>query len=206
MEENKKVKKPFYKRWWFWVIVVLIVIGAAGSQGGDEDKAQDDQAAASSVSQTNEDPEPQLSPQEIKEAADSNDLKIYQSLKFAKVYFENLQAKISSETAVPAEISAYCDETQQYCRNFIDHLDEVTDESAEDYKTAVFNYIGNIQLIAKDTKDFVDSADSDALSSIQEGIQLMPTYTQNVVDARTAYLKQAGFTDDEINERLADEE
>lgn len=49
MEENKKVKKPFYKRWWFWVLVVLIVIGAAGSQGGDEAN-KDSQQSASSVS------------------------------------------------------------------------------------------------------------------------------------------------------------
>ena len=49
MEENKKVKKPFYKRWWFWLIVVVIVIGAIGSQGGNETN-KDSQQSASSVS------------------------------------------------------------------------------------------------------------------------------------------------------------
>lgn len=35
--DNKKGKKPFYKRWWFWLIVVLVVIGAigAGQSGTD---------------------------------------------------------------------------------------------------------------------------------------------------------------------------
>lgn len=41
-----------------------------------------------------------------------------------------------------------------------------------------------------------------SLESVKQGIQLMPEYTARVDEARTAYLKQAGFTDDEIAARI----
>ena len=34
MAQEKKQKKPIFKRWWFWLIVALMVIGAVGSVTG----------------------------------------------------------------------------------------------------------------------------------------------------------------------------
>ncbi|GAK09889.1 hypothetical protein [Geomicrobium sp. JCM 19038] len=44
MEENKKVKKPFYKRWWFFAIVAFLVIGMFAS-ADDEEMAEGDESA-----------------------------------------------------------------------------------------------------------------------------------------------------------------
>lgn len=34
MENEEKVKKPFYKKWWFWLIIGLAVLGIIGGIGG----------------------------------------------------------------------------------------------------------------------------------------------------------------------------
>ncbi|EZH64720.1 hypothetical protein DH09_19570 [Bacillaceae bacterium JMAK1] len=44
MEQNKKVKKPFYKRWWFFAIVAFFVIGMFSSTD-EEEMAEDDVSA-----------------------------------------------------------------------------------------------------------------------------------------------------------------
>ncbi|MBM7632247.1 hypothetical protein [Geomicrobium sediminis] len=44
MEQNKKVKKPFYKRWWFFAIVAFLVIGMFSSID-EEEMAEDDGSA-----------------------------------------------------------------------------------------------------------------------------------------------------------------
>lgn len=54
MEENKKAKKPIFKRWWFWLIVVVIVIGVIGSQGDSETNTDDSQTAEQTQSATTE--------------------------------------------------------------------------------------------------------------------------------------------------------
>ncbi|NHI49037.1 hypothetical protein FDE94_14510 [Clostridium botulinum] len=37
--ENKKNKKPFYKRWWVWILAIIILAGL-GQGTGDKKKAQ----------------------------------------------------------------------------------------------------------------------------------------------------------------------
>lgn len=37
MSEDKKEKKPIWKRWWLWAVVILVLLIAACSNGGNKD-------------------------------------------------------------------------------------------------------------------------------------------------------------------------
>lgn len=43
--ENKKAKKPVYKKWWFWAIIAVVVIAVASGGSGEDAPAADDPAS-----------------------------------------------------------------------------------------------------------------------------------------------------------------
>jgi len=49
--ENKKAKKPLFKRWWFWLVIVVAVIGLVT---GDNSDITEDEIQSSEVSVTDE--------------------------------------------------------------------------------------------------------------------------------------------------------
>lgn len=219
MEEKTKAKKSIFNRWWFWLIVVVIVIGVIGSQGDSETNTDDSQTAEQTQTTTNEQsdsadtaaesaPVAELTPEEIKDAATSNDLMIWQSIKNTDTYYNNMVAKsqeADAGTISTAEFQAYCDEVADYTAKFREHLQEVDDPAAADYKSAAADYISNITILARDTKDFSETGSSDALESMQQGVQLISYCSDQLTTARSEYLKQAGFTDDEISATLSEE-
>ncbi len=224
MEEKAKAKKPFYKRWWVWAIVIVLVIGMFAPSDDTETKDNDQQATANQQSATmdstdtneseseevaqDQKTEPKATPEEIKKAATSNDLMIWQCIKNTDVYYNNMVEKtkeVDAGTIIVAEFQAYCDEVVDYTSKFREHLQDVDDPAAADYKTAAANYISNITVLARDTKEFSETGDSDTFEDIQLGVQLISYCTGELIVARTDYLKQAGFTDDEITATLGEE-
>lgn len=186
------------------LIAIIICVVLFSPSRDDKDVAPEkSNAPDSSVSIS--DIEPTLTPEEIKDATNTADRSIYLSFKNSKAYFNNLSNMLDEGTHSDLEIYTYCEEIEKYTRSFSNHLNEVEDDSAKDYKTAVRDAIGNITLIATDTKQYLDDEKMEYLSSVQDGIRLMPAYEENVTQTRTAYLKQAGFTDEEISARLSEE-
>jgi len=59
MSEEKKKKKPFYKKWWVWLIVIILAIGIFGSSGDDEasdgpEKVESEEAEETESDETEE--------------------------------------------------------------------------------------------------------------------------------------------------------
>lgn len=177
-KETENSKKPIFKKWWFWVIVVIAVLAVIGSQVGGNNSGP--------VS---------------KEEAEANDLKIYTSVKLARNYLDYLfeqSENIENGSSTALDVYNTCKDIRDYMLQFSDHIDEVEDSRAEEYKDTAKSYIGNIRLIASDMMAYIDEGSMENLSSAQEGIQLIPTYESLVDEARSEYLSSSGFSDLEI--------
>lgn len=189
----------------FPILIVIIACAILFSPSSDDKDTAPENGSESNTSASVSNVEPTLTPEEMKESASTADRSIYLSLKNSKVYFNNLSDMLDKGTHSDLELYAYCEEIEKYTRSFSDHLTEINDDAAKDYKIAVRDAIGNITLIATDTKQYLDDEKMEHLRNIQDGIGLMPAYEENVTQARTAYLKQAGFSDEEIATRLSEE-
>lgn len=204
---QKNMATPHKKRTTISLVIVALfcIFGVAIHPDFDDvDSAPAASAASSSAAAASStaEPEPSLSPEEIKEAAGSADLQIHGLLEASTRYYTNLATKISVDQASDFETYDYCEELISYTSKFYKEVNDIGDDSAENYKNAVREAIGNITLIAVDLQKYIDKGSMSSLESVKQGIQLMPEYVARVDEARTAYLKQAGFTDDEIAARI----
>ena len=193
-------------------LAMLLTLTACGDTS--QPTSDDQQSAAADSSDTveetaqNQETVTEATPEEIKKNTTSNDLIIWQCIKNTDVYYNNMVEKtkeVDEGTISIAEFQVYCDEVVDYTSKFREHLQEVDDPAAADYKTAAANYISNITILARDTKDFSETGDSDTFENMQLGVELIPYCTDELTVARTDYLKQAGFTDDEITATLSEE-
>ena len=193
-------------------LAMLLTLTACGdmSQPASDDQQSAVANSADTVEETaqNQETATEATPEEIKKNTTSNDLIIWQCIKNTDVYYNNMIEKtkeVDAGTISAAEFQSYCEEVVDYTSKFREHLQEVDDPAAADYKTAAADYISNITILARDTKDFSETGDSDAFENMQIGVQLIPYCTDELTVARTDYLKQAGFTDDEITATLSEE-
>ena len=142
----------------------------------------------------------ELSAEEQKNVAESADLQISTAVEMSKNYYDVLSERMDGlETGEFSMLDVYttCEEMKEYLRGFRDHVDEVEDENAEDYKDAAKSYIANISVIADDVMAYVDNGEISTLSDIQEGVRLI-SYCQTMVDeARENYLALYGITGEE---------
>lgn len=205
----EKKKKPLTRKWWFWVIIVVLVIGTIGSIGGDDN---DKDTEPSSTPEVTPDAIPEtapvitLSPDEVKSQAKINDGVMIAAVYFGDNYHTALNESLGGlETGSSNLLDIYdlCEDIKDHIPDFDNRLDEIDDDTIEDYRDIVSGYLWNYYSIADDIIDYIDNNKMASLSNAQEGIQLIPTYLNMIDEAREAYLTQAGFTVEEVAEILS---
>lgn len=185
------------------VVLAIVIIGTIGGTPTDESAPTASTPPAESTPAAQE---KTASPEEIKAHAGENDLEIASAVWSAKQYNGNLSEQIqgmsTGETAL-ADVYAYAGETQDFMRELLDRVDavELSSEVGTAYKDAAHSYISNIYLISTDMREFIDTNEYSKFESVQEGLQVVSYAESEFTDARTAYLKDAGFTDEEIAAR-----
>lgn len=175
---------------------LAMLVALSGCSGGDASKSL---GQSESVG---------LPAEDQKAEAESADLQISTAVEMSKNYYDVLSAQMAGlETGESSMLDVYttCEEMKEYLFGFRDHVDEIEDENAEEYKDAAKSYIANISVIADDVMDYIDNGEMSILSDIQEGIQLIP-YCQSMVDeARGNYLSLYGIAAEESEEQQENE-
>lgn len=152
------------------------------------------------------DPTANMTPEEIKATADANDLEIARSVWSAKQYVtrfeEEIQAMGTGGNSL-SDVYEYAGEAQDFLLELSSRVDAVAmdGDTATAYKDAADGYISTVGVIAMDIQEFIDTNDQSKLISIEQNLGVLPTAENQVNEARTAYLKSAGFTDEEIAAR-----
>ena len=195
-KEKKKGKHRILK----WILLVVavfliltIVIGTSADREA-ENKSKENSTSDNIHSAENQ-----------KQKAKENDAIINSGVHLIENYYSKLDDMIlsldSRESNLP-DIYSLCDQILEYVPTFENRLKDIQDSTANEYINSVTNYMGNLRLIADDLKDFIDNAEYSSYESVKEGIQLIPTYLENISTARNQYLTQAGYTDEEISKIL----
>lgn len=147
-----------------------------------------------------------MTPEEIKTTAGEKDLEIARSIWSAKQYQVKLADKVQTmgtgETDL-LDVYSYAGETKDFVGNLLTTVKAVdmADGTAAEYQNAAEGYISTVYMIANDLRDYVDNEKYSSLESVQKNLQIIPTAETQFLDARTAYLKDAGYTDEEIAQR-----
>ena len=154
----------------------------------------------------------ELSAEGKKNVAESADLQISTAVEMSKNYYDVLSERMDGlETGEFSMLDVYttCEEMKEYLHEFRDHVDEIEDENADDYKDAAKSYIANIVVIADDVMDYIDNGEMSTLSDIQEGVRLI-SYCQTMVDEARENLSaqmqryRAGLTSQlEVNDAIS---
>lgn len=147
-----------------------------------------------------------MTPEEIKASANEKDLEIARSVWSAQKYEMNLSGKIqgigTGETSL-LDVYSYAGETKDFTAELLSRVEDVDmdGETASEYKEIAHDYISTIYVMANDIREYVDTQDTASLEAVQKNLQIIPAAEAQFSDARTAYLKEAGYTDEEIAQR-----
>lgn len=147
-----------------------------------------------------------MTPEEIKASANEKDLDIARSVWSAQKYEMNLSEKIqgmgTGETSL-MDVYSYAGETKDFAAELLSRVEEVDMDSdaAKEYQETAHEYIATIYVMANDIREYVDTQDAASLEAVQQNLQLIPVAEEQFLDTRMAYLKEAGYTDEEIAQR-----
>lgn len=189
MKETSKSKKALKTLGIVIIALVVIFIALVAALGtGDSETAKN------------------MTPEEAKTAAGEKDLEIARSVWSAQQYQVKLADKVqtmdSGETDL-LDVYSYAGETKDFVGNLLTTVKAVdmADGTAAEYQDAAEGYISTIYMIANDLRDYIDNEKYSSLEAVQKNLQIIPTAETQFLDARTAYLKDAGYTDEEIAQR-----
>lgn len=149
---------------------------------------------------------PELSPEEIKEQASEYDLKIFVPVRAANASYEKFMDMIANlgTQYTLYDVYSYCDTIKNWHYNsWGKDYPDIRDKSASDYKEVSEDYFDNVYVLAIYFQKYIDEDDQKALINARYTINALPSQYEDVISARTDYLKNAGFTDDEVAERFA---
>lgn len=147
-----------------------------------------------------------MTPEEIKTTAGEKDLEIARSVWSAQQYQVKLADKAqqmgTGETNIQ-DVYSYAGETKDFVGGLLTKVEafDMADGTAAEYQDAAADYLSTVYMIASDLRDYVDDNKYSSLEAVQKNLKVIPTAEQQFLDCRTAYLKDAGFTDEEIAQR-----
>ena len=154
-----------------------------------------------------EDSQPsEAAPEGTKASADANDMEIARSVWSAKQYVTRFEEEIqdmgTGENSL-GDVYEYAGDAEEFLLELSSRVDaiEMNGDIAAAYKDNASGYIATVGVISMDIQDFIDTNDQSKLSSIKQNLSLLPEAENMVNESRTAYLKDAGFTDEEIAAR-----
>ena len=186
MKETSKSKKALKTLGIVVIALVVIFIALVAALGtGDSETAQN------------------MTPEEAKTAAGEADLEIARSVWSAQQYQVKLADKvqtISTGETTLLDVYSYAGETKDFVGNLLTDVKAINmaDGTAKEYQEAARGYLSTVYMIASDLRDYVDNNKYSSLEAVQKNLKIIPTAEQQFLDSRTAYLKDAGFTDEEI--------
>ena len=157
-----------------------------------------------SVNESESTPET-MSTEELKEVALANDLEIYTPARSASASNEKLlelMQQLESGESTLLDVYSYCTQIEEFYKTWRDQLSEIEDDSAEEYIDACSGHCANTYMIASHLKKYIDDTDMASLDSAKECIGLIAYSENEITEKRTAYLSQAGCTEEEISARF----
>lgn len=177
---------------WILIIFLILLVGLIALVACFGGSSTDEETSAANEAMAD------MTPQQI-------DLEMYRPVRSAKASYEKLVemiGQLESGESSNIEIYDYCQQVLDWYPGWGDTIESMTNDDTAAYADAADGYVGNVMLIAKDTADFINEQDYDKITSVREGLQLMPAYENDLVEARTAYLSNAGLTDEEIQQQF----
>lgn len=189
-----KAKKPIYKRIWFWLLV-LCVIGAAMG-GNDEEPREEQTAEGQSESQSVEQEDKTLSPEEIKADAKEKNSAIYSTVLTAEASYKDLLAAM--ETGDLLESYNRSEDLDAVAGECWSQVEAQRDDLNSAYIDACQDYFIQLRMMCDDLQDYLNDQKMEDLSNAQEKIEGLNGYILNLVSEQMNYLTAAGFTADEI--------
>ena len=101
------------------------------------------------------------------------------------------------------DVYSYAGEAKDFVGGLLTKVEafDIADGTAAEYQDAAADYLSTVYMIASDLRDYVDDNKYSSLEAVQKNLKVIPTAEQQFLDSRTAYLKDAGFTDEEIAQR-----
>lgn len=188
-EKAPKAKKPIYKRIWFWILVLGVVGMAIGGGSGESTTAeQNDQSQTETVTSSTD----------AKEEAEAKDTAIYSSVLSAETKFNGIVDLMDSGNLL--DVYDGCKETHDFAQDCWSRINDQKDDLNEDYVDAAKMYCVQIQIICENLEDYINDQNMEDLSKAKEGMEYLNACILDVVTQRQAYLTEAGFTTEEIEE------
>ena len=188
-EKAQKAKKPIYKRIWFWILVLGVVGMAMGGGSGESTTAeQTDQSQTETVTASGD----------AKEEAEAKDTAIYSAVLSAETKFNGLVDLMDSGNLL--DVYDGCKETNDFAQDCWSRINDQKDDLNEDYVDTAKMYCVQIQIICENLEDYINDQDMEDLSKAKEGMEYLNACILDVVTQRQAYLTEAGFTTEEIEE------
>lgn len=175
-----------------WILIIFIVLFVLViAIGACSDPATDDTSASNEAMAD-------MTPQQI-------DMEMYRPVRSAMASYEDLVEKVNGlDTGETSTLDIYddCRQIIEWRSGWEDTIDSVTNEETQAYADAAHYYVSNVYMIAQDTVDYINEQDMEKLSSVRDGIQTEPAFMDDVVEARRAYLSNAGLTEEEIQQQF----
>lgn len=188
-EKAPKAKKPIYKCIWFWILVLGVVGMAMGGGSGESTTAeQNDQSQTETVTSSTD----------AKEEAEAKDTAIYSSVLSAETKFNGIVDLMDSGNLL--DVYDGCKETHDFAQDCWSRINDQKDDLNEDYVDAAKMYCVQIQIICENLEDYINDQNMEDLSKAKEGMEYLNACILDVVTKRQAYLTEAGFTTEEIEE------
>ncbi len=133
-----------------------------------------------------------------KEAASAADKEVTDIIASAESDYNKLVTLISSGNASDLSLYDAAKVVKSNLGTYSINVGRVKCDGIKDYTNAATSYIINMQLVASDVMKYIDKQNIKDLSSAKEGISKNESYIFATLSARMEFLKNSGFTDEEI--------
>lgn len=124
------------------------------------------------------------------------DLAIYKPCRSAIASADKLTTLIDAGNK--EELLTYCEQVTDWGSDWLDELEAIEYEGAENYISTATGLVSTVYMIASDLLTYNENGDTEALHKASQNISIMPEATNKLDTAREAFLTNAGLTNDEV--------
>lgn len=124
------------------------------------------------------------------------DLAIYKPCRSAIASADKITALVDAGNK--DELLAYCEQVTDWGEDWLDELEAIEYEGAEDYISTATGVVSTVYMTASDLLTYHEDGDTEALHKASKNISIMPEATNKLDTAREAFLTSAGLTNDEV--------
>lgn len=173
-------------------LFVAFIIGTFAAKGTSKSNSETGEAIISTEAETGS------SVVDNREAALEADKQISDLVQSAESDYNVLVNLISSGSASDLDLYDTAKKVYSNLGTYQVNVSRIKCDGVEDYSNAASSYIINMQLTASYVKKYVDKQKMEDLSSAKECIANMDNYVLNLVSKKMEFLKNSGYTDEEV--------